>query len=156
MAHVDGLDARVAVELFLKRENHKHPPRERRDVVDTSPAPCPHLRADEIDDGDVGCAGPDLASEAEVEVGKIHQHYAVGPPRGHRVGHLLKNPSIERKPSDGLRESHDAHVARMANYFEALRGALVARNAEGAHVGAHFPNGPQKARRVRVPGGLAR
>src|SRR5919201_3644763 len=78
MADKNGAQTGSAVELGFKREDAEHEINPARHLVNTSAVPCPHLRADVVNDFGRRVASAESARETQVKSGIIDQNDGVG------------------------------------------------------------------------------
>ncbi len=126
MADELGLDAALAVELLLKREDDQHAADVFAHQPDAVLLPGPELRADEVDDGNAEAV--ELAGEAEVDFGEVDEHGDGGPARADGALELAELAIDARQMAHDFREAHDGHVFSADDAFDA-----GSRHARAAH-----------------------
>ena len=141
MAYELGIDSTGAVERLFERKDDHHAADPLLHPTEALSLPCPELRADEVDDGDVEFF--ELAGEAEVDVGEVDQDGYVRTALFDGSDELAILAVDEGGVPDDLGDAHVGNVFGAHNAVLAGVGHFLAAEAEELGVrraGAEFGN----------------
>src|SRR5664280_395570 len=160
MADKLRLNAALAVEALLERENHQHLANVFPHLLDAALLPRPELRADIVNDGHAELV--QLARQAQVEFGEVDEHRGVWPSPFGLAHHFAEAAIDERNVLDDLHDADFGDLSRIHQKVATGRAHLVSANAEELQIGRRSLTRELAARSfhelgaIELAGGLSR
>src|SRR5664280_1118161 len=160
MADKLRLNAALAVEALLERENHQHLANIFPHLLDATLLPRPELRADVVNDRYPALV--QLARQAQIEIGEVDEHRGVWPsPFG--LAHNFAEAAIdERNVLDDLDNADFGDLSRIHQKVATGGAHLVSANAEELQIGRRSlvrelaAQSFHQLRAIKFAGGLSR
>src|ERR1700751_797312 len=146
MSNERGIHAALAIELLFERKNDQRLGDVLAQQSDTSPAPCPKLRRDVVDDGN---SSPlKLASDAPIEGWRVNHDREIGlAPLGFINQFVKESPNFGEMAQD-FGDADDGEIAGIDEGVAACLAHARAAHAEELERGIAPPQGLDELRAI--------